>query len=520
MTDAAIHWMLQPAVLLALKMALFFALISVAALIVHTRPRLVTLLWRICLLGLLLMPLLHLALPGLNWTIEVATHLTPAADAQPLLSPSRTPPAPDDDAMLPRALWLALYCAGVLWLGARHLVALRRLQRIGRSARTVHNPAMLACVASHCTAFGLRRRPRLCRHAALTSPVSWGVFKPVIALPLQHTSNDTPWRHALLHELIHIRRRDWLWLQLGHIARILMWFNPLIWWCHQRLQTAAEQRCDEEVLNSGVRASDYASALLFYHQSGQRPHSSVAAAGNHMAAQSRLHQRLTRVLQPPNRSPIMKQWQITSALVASSLGVVLIGVSQPTLLNAHENEVHAVHPAPPMLHAQPVTPSLPAVPEAIAAPSHVATPAPEVMQQLKHLHRQLQRVQDSLSEEQQAALQEARETLHTAHREMREKQHEMQRHAKRLHADQAHRKEVRQVVAEHREVMRREMPRLKRELAKAHHQLRHGQVEMRVAQDAREAELQAAYQKAREQMQAVREELQAHRQQLRETARQ
>lgn len=55
-------------------------------------------------------------------------------------------------------------------------------------------------------------------------------------------------RHALLHELVHYRRRD-LWLNaLLLLVKSLYWFNPLMWWMEKLAIRDTELACDEEVL--------------------------------------------------------------------------------------------------------------------------------------------------------------------------------------------------------------------------------------------------------------------------------
>jgi D-alanyl-D-alanine endopeptidase (penicillin-binding protein 7) len=42
------------------------------------------------------------------------------------------------------------------------------------------------------------------------------------------------------HELIHVQRRDWLWLVGEEVVRTVLWFHPGIWWLVSRVQLARE----------------------------------------------------------------------------------------------------------------------------------------------------------------------------------------------------------------------------------------------------------------------------------------
>ena len=61
-------------------------------------------------------------------------------------------------------------------------------------------------------------------------PLVWGIVRPVIVLPVA----SRPWsaarlRTVLLHELIHVQRRDLLAQVMAQAACCLYWFHPLAW---------------------------------------------------------------------------------------------------------------------------------------------------------------------------------------------------------------------------------------------------------------------------------------------------
>jgi len=109
---------------------------------------------------------------------------------------------------------------------------------------------------------GVQRTVRLFRSADARIPMSWGLWRVYVCLP----SHADQWcaaerRMVLTHELAHSRRGDFLWQLLATAMTSVHWFNPLAWLAAHRLRMEAEIACDDAVLASGFRPSDYAACL-------------------------------------------------------------------------------------------------------------------------------------------------------------------------------------------------------------------------------------------------------------------
>ena len=84
----------------------------------------------------------------------------------------------------------------------------------------------------------------------------------------------------LLHELAHIRRKDYLTNLVMITLRTLFFFNPFVGRLIRAMQEEREQACDEMVLAADYPAGSYAAALLQLERSRQSYGSfSLAASG-------------------------------------------------------------------------------------------------------------------------------------------------------------------------------------------------------------------------------------------------
>ena len=66
----------------------------------------------------------------------------------------------------------------------------------------------------------------------LEQPATFGVIRPVVLLP-GNTCAKQPLeiqRALVAHELIHVQRRDWLWVLCEELLLAALWFNPAMWW--------------------------------------------------------------------------------------------------------------------------------------------------------------------------------------------------------------------------------------------------------------------------------------------------
>ena len=156
-----------------------------------------------------------------------------------------------------------VWAAGFLLFGGRLLLGFLTLGVLGRRGRRLDEPEWRDASEVCARRLGLRAVPRLFQSPDLAMPCTSGWLRPIILLPTGALEWDSARREVvLLHELAHVRRRDFLPHLVAQIVCALHWFNPLVWLAARRLRAEAERASDELVVRSGARPSEYAAHLL------------------------------------------------------------------------------------------------------------------------------------------------------------------------------------------------------------------------------------------------------------------
>lgn len=98
----------------------------------------------------------------------------------------------------------------------------------------------------------------------ISSPLTYGLFRPVILMPKETDWNDTNvLKYVLAHEYVHIRRYDAVFKLLLTLSLCVHWFNPMVWVMYIIANRDIELSCDEKVVRMlGSEKSSYAMALI------------------------------------------------------------------------------------------------------------------------------------------------------------------------------------------------------------------------------------------------------------------
>lgn len=94
---------------------------------------------------------------------------------------------------------------------------------------------------------------------SVSTPFICGLVSPVLVLPEKETDEK-----VILHELLHLKHKDVLWVILISVLRCIHWCNPVLWFAFNKINNDLEELCDFRVLQrlEGEQRRDYGNILL------------------------------------------------------------------------------------------------------------------------------------------------------------------------------------------------------------------------------------------------------------------
>lgn len=175
--------------------------------------------------------------------------------------PEELPGHPPYSSMDTGAVIAIVRWGGTLLCALRFFALYQICARRFRCSLPVQNEYVRRWVSGH-----RLRRPVSARQSdRATTPLTYGILKPVILLPRElEQLEEEKMEYILQHEYRHICRFDGIWKFLMIPAVCLHWFNPMVWIMYFMLSRDIELACDESVLRhfGAAAKKPYARLLL------------------------------------------------------------------------------------------------------------------------------------------------------------------------------------------------------------------------------------------------------------------
>ncbi|MEX2370007.1 MAG: M56 family metallopeptidase [Bacteroidales bacterium] len=158
---------------------------------------------------------------------------------------------------------LKLYFFGILFFTIRLIFSLIQLNSVVRYGSSA-DPALAELLKLARQQLGIQKNVRLRASKRVGSPALFGFFRPVIIVPagmMTHLSFAEA-EVILMHELIHLKRMDFLVTLIQHLLEIIFFFNPFVWFLSKTISIEREKFCDDKVIGYSNSRTTYARALF------------------------------------------------------------------------------------------------------------------------------------------------------------------------------------------------------------------------------------------------------------------
>ncbi len=185
-----------------------------------------------------------------QWTPETLAAPNPTAPIAPEVASAGTSLLEATLAQAPLILICVWLTGVVLWLG-RSIYQQRQFLELIEADSEAADTETVAETAKLAKQLGLRHVPEVRASLLCSGPLVTGLKNPVVLLPMWFEEDYTPAerRDALIHELMHLKRRDLWAFQAARIVAATQWFNPLVHVGLKAFRTDQEAACDADVIN-------------------------------------------------------------------------------------------------------------------------------------------------------------------------------------------------------------------------------------------------------------------------------
>jgi beta-lactamase regulating signal transducer with metallopeptidase domain len=224
-------------------------------------------------------------------------------------------------------VWAAGVVLGLIWFAAGQY----RLRQLARDSALATAPEWQNVLCDARQSLDLRRQVILLQGDEQVMPATWGWRRPMVMLPAEGADWPPERRRlVLLHELAHVRRWDSLTLIIARVVCVIFWINPLVWLAARRMCVERERACDDLVLRSDCKASDYAAELLRIARAFKPGR---FAAGIAMARSAQLRGRIAAMVDPHRARRLRPGAVVVTIAGMGALVACLAGTSRPPQLD-------------------------------------------------------------------------------------------------------------------------------------------------------------------------------------------
>jgi len=162
------------------------------------------------------------------------------------------------------AVVVVLYLLFLCYRSGKLFMAWRRARSLKRGAYLIELPEHVRTTVTECQMVLGMTQVRILCSTSIPAPIAVGSFNPLIILPEQllRETDRGVLTAAIGHELIHIKRRDYLLNLIYEFISLPLSFHPATALVKRRIRETREISCDELVTEKLLDAAVYARSLV------------------------------------------------------------------------------------------------------------------------------------------------------------------------------------------------------------------------------------------------------------------
>lgn len=147
----------------------------------------------------------------------------------------------------------------------------------------------------------IKKKIVLLESQLVSVPSVTGFFKPIILIPIGLLSNlpQDQIEAILLHELAHIRRKDYFINLVQSFAEILFFFNPGVLWVSSIIKEERENCCDDIAVGITKSKTKFIHALVSFQEYNMKQNKLAMGFGS---KKNQLLERAKRIIHDNNKS--------------------------------------------------------------------------------------------------------------------------------------------------------------------------------------------------------------------------
>ena len=222
------------------------------------------------------------------------------------------------------AIFGYIYLAGVLFMLGRSLLSLASVKSLQNSA-CIPSASWQARFLKICDNLGIKRKVTFLESDRIQGPMLVAYLKPAVIVPAGMLCNlpVDQVETILIHELYHLKRRDYLVNIMQLFIEGILFYHPVAWLISTSIRSEREHCCDDGVLRFSDNPVNYAKALIHIAEQQSFTRLVPGAVGSE---KHQFNSRIKRILNYNTMKTNMRDKVLALSLLAGSL-VLLLTIS-------------------------------------------------------------------------------------------------------------------------------------------------------------------------------------------------